>query len=95
MKLGGQIVTFVIAWAVLLLLLGINVLLAYQPIGGLHGFVPIGIAATQAFIIMAIFMKLRGRPSLKWVFAGAGFFWLMILLGLSSTDYMTRAAWPL
>jgi cytochrome c oxidase subunit 4 len=89
------VATLLTAWAVLVALLGINVLLAYLPIGGAHDFVPIGIAVTQAFIIMTIFMKLRGRPSLKWIFAGAGFFWLMILLGLSSTDYVTRAAWPL
>lgn len=87
--------TLLVAWAVLVALLGINVLLAYLPIGTAHDFVPIAIAVTQAFIIMTIFMKLRGRPSLKWIFAGAGFFWLMILLGLSSTDYVTRAAWPL
>ena len=86
--------TLLIAWAVLVALLGINVLLAYLPIGGAHDFVPIGIAVTQAFIIMTIFMKLRGRPSLKWIFAGAGFFWLVFLFGLSTVDYATRTGFP-
>jgi hypothetical protein len=32
--------------------------------------------------------------SLKWVFAGAGFFWLLFLYGLSMTDYADRQGWP-
>ncbi|MBV9523438.1 MAG: cytochrome C oxidase subunit IV family protein [Alphaproteobacteria bacterium] len=91
----SPIFTFLVAWLVLVLLLGVSLLLAYLPLGAAHTFLPLAIALTQAFIIMAIFMKLRGRPSLKWIFAGAGFFWLAILLGLSTTDYATRAAWPL
>jgi hypothetical protein len=41
-----------------------------------------------------LFMRLRGPPSLKWLFAGAGFFWLLFLYGLSMTDYATRHGWP-
>jgi hypothetical protein len=37
----------------------------------------------------------RGRPSLKWVFAAAGFFWLMFLFGLATVDYATRSGFPL
>ena len=49
-----------------------------------------GIAATQAAIIFVLFMRLKGPPSLKWIFAGGGFFWLLFLYGLSMTDYATR-----
>ena len=52
-----------------------------------------GIAATQAAIVFILFMRLKGPPSLKWVFAGAGFFWLLFLYGLSTTDYATRRGW--
>ena len=38
--------------------------------------------------------KLRGRPSLKWVFAAAGFFWLIFMFGLGSIDYATRSGFP-
>lgn len=95
MRISGQVQTFIVAWGVLLVLLGISVLLAYLPLGPVQPLLHLGIAVTQALIIMAIFMKLRGRPSLKWIFAGAGFFWLMLLLGLGSTDYLTRAGYPL
>ena len=36
----------------------------------------------------------KAQPSLKWLFAGAGFFWLLFLYGLSITDYATRRGWP-
>jgi len=28
--------------------------------------------------------------TLRWVFVGAGFFWLAMLLGLTAADYLTR-----
>ncbi|HEX6843363.1 MAG TPA: hypothetical protein VF113_17645 [Stellaceae bacterium] len=85
---------YVVAWLVLMLLLGLSVLSAYLDIGFFHPIVNFGIAATQAAIIFVMFMRLRGRPSLKWVFAAAGFFWLMFLFGLSAVDYATRTGFP-
>jgi hypothetical protein len=47
-----------------------------------------------AFLGFIVFMRLRGRPSLKWVFAAAGFFWLSFLYGLGIIDYATRSGFP-
>jgi cytochrome c oxidase subunit 4 len=85
---------YLIAWIVLLLLLGLSTLSAFLPLGVFQPIVQFGIAATQAAIIFIVFMRLRGRPSLKWVFAGAGFFWLLFLYGLSMADYATRGGLP-
>jgi cytochrome c oxidase subunit IV len=85
---------YALAWFVLLLLLGLSIFSAYQPIGIFHPIVNFGIAATQAAIIFIVFMRLRGRPSLKWVFAAAGFFWLSFLYGLGIIDYATRSGFP-
>jgi cytochrome c oxidase subunit IV len=85
---------YLIAWAALLLLLGLSVLSAYMNIGIFHAAVNFGIAAIQAAVVFILFMKLRGRASLKWVFAGAGFFWLFVLFFLSATDYFTRQGFP-
>jgi cytochrome c oxidase subunit 4 len=85
---------YVIAWAVLLLLLGLSVGSAYLNIGIFHPVVNFGIAVTQATLVFILFMKLHGQPSLKWVFAGAGFFWLLFLFGLSAADYFTRQGFP-
>jgi cytochrome c oxidase subunit IV len=83
-----------IAWLVLLLLTGISLLSAYLGLGVHAPVIEFGVAATQAAIVFILFMRLEGRPSLKWLFAGAGFFWLFYLYGLSMTDYATRRGWP-
>lgn len=85
---------YVIGWAVLLILLGVSIVSAYLPIGWFHPVVNFGVAGTQTALLFLLFMKLRGRPSLKWVFAGAGFFWLMFLFGLGAVDYFTRSGLP-
>jgi cytochrome c oxidase subunit IV len=86
---------YFVAWLVLILLTGLSLLSAYL---GLRMYAPViqfGIAATQAAIVFIMFMRLKGPPSLKWIFAGAGFFWLSFLYGLSALDYTTRQGWPL
>lgn len=93
---GGhpRALTYVIAWLALLLLTGLSLLSAYLGLGVYAPIIEFGIAATQAAIIFVLFMRLKGRPALKWLFAGAGFFWLLFLYGISMTDYATRRGWP-
>ncbi|HEY1258998.1 MAG TPA: hypothetical protein VGF34_07085 [Stellaceae bacterium] len=94
---GGQrggAVTFAVAWLVLLLLTGLSILSAYLHLAVWAPVVQFGVAATQAAIVFIVFMRLRGPASLKWLFAGAGFFWLLFLYGLSMTDYASRRGWP-
>jgi cytochrome c oxidase subunit 4 len=85
---------YVVGWLVLLVLLGLGIGSAFLRLGAFAPAVQFGIAATQAAIVFIVFMRLRGRPSLKWIFAGAGFLWLLLLYGLSATDYATRAGFP-
>ena len=79
---------------VLLLLAGISMLTAFLGLGVWAPVLQFGIAAIQVAIIAILFMRLKGPPSLKWIFAGTGIFWLMFLFGLSMTDYATRNGWP-
>jgi cytochrome c oxidase subunit IV len=53
-----------------------------------------GISAIQTAILFVLFMRLKGPPSLKRVFAISGFVWLLFLYGLSATDYADRRGWP-
>lgn len=78
------------AWLALLLLLALTVTLAYLPLGAFNAVVALMIAATKAAIVAAIFMELRHRELRTFVFAGAGLFWLGILLWLGSMDFLTR-----
>jgi cytochrome c oxidase subunit 4 len=85
---------YFVAWLVLLLLTGLSLLSAYLGLGKYAPVIQFGIAATQVAIVFILFMRLKGPPSLKWIFAGAGFFWLSFLYGLSMADYATRQGWP-
>jgi cytochrome c oxidase subunit IV len=85
---------FVIAWLVLVLLTGISIWTAFLALGVYAPVIQFGIAATQVAILFVLFMRLKGPPSLKWVFAGSGFFWLLFLYALSMTDYASRRGWP-
>ena len=85
---------FLIAWAALILLTGLSLWTAFLGLGVLAPVIEYGTAAIEAAIVFILFMRLKGPPSLKWLFAGAGFLWLSFLYGLSMTDYATRHAWP-
>jgi cytochrome c oxidase subunit IV len=85
---------FVIAWIVLLALAGISIWVAFLGLGIWAPMINFGVSAIQTAIIFIVFMRLKGSPSLKWVFAVTGFVWLLFLYGLSMTDYSNRRGWP-
>ncbi len=85
---------FVIALLALLALAALSLWSALWGIGQWGVMIQFGLAATQAAVVFILFMRLKGPPSLKWVFAFSGFFWLLFLYGLSMTDYSNRRGWP-
>ena len=52
------------------------------------------IAAAKATLVVVYFMHLRYSGRLTWVFAGAGVFWLLLLVGGTLDDVMTRQRVP-
>ncbi|MGI8525128.1 MAG: cytochrome C oxidase subunit IV family protein [Pseudolabrys sp.] len=84
----------IMSWAALLGLLALTVFGAYLPIGKFNTVLALVIATTKALVVAAIFMELRERKPLTFAFAGAGFFWLAILLWLALADYVTRPNFP-
>jgi cytochrome c oxidase subunit 4 len=83
-------IDLVICWIALLVLLGLTVALAYRPLASFNFTVAMTIAAIKAGLVASIFMELRRKGGLVRVFAGAGFFWLAILLWLGLMDFLTR-----
>ena len=97
MKTGSErdpAMLFIVAWLVLIVLTAISIWSAFLGLGLYAPVVQFSINATQASLVFVLFMRLKGPPSLKWIFAGSGFFWLTFLYGLSFTDYATRRGWP-
>lgn len=85
---------FVVAWLVMLVLGGVSLGIAFLGLGSVAPIIQFGVAALQAAVVFVLFMRLKGPPSLRWVFAFGGFFWLLFLFGLGMTDYTTRTGWP-
>ena len=63
--------------------------------GNLNTAVAMVIAACKALLVILFFMHVRYSSRLTWVFVGAGFFWLMILLALTLADVLSRRWLPL
>lgn len=78
------------AWFALLALLALTVGLAYVPLGPFNTVVALTIGIVKAAVVGAFFMELRQRGPRTLIFAGAGFFWLGILLWLGLMDFLTR-----
>jgi cytochrome c oxidase subunit IV len=68
----------------------ITVWVAFFDLGPFNNVVMLGIACTKALLVVLYFMHVRWSTRLTWVFAGAGFFWLLILFSLTMADYMSR-----
>lgn len=85
-----------IVWAALALfaLLAMTLGFSFVPLGSMNLVIALTIAWTKGLIVAFVFMQLARGPSLKWLFAGTGFFWLMFLFGLTMIDYVTRNGWP-
>ena len=69
---------------------GLTVLAAENDLGALNNVVMIAIAGTKALLVILFFMHVRWSTRLTWVVAGSGFFWLLILFGITMADYMSR-----
>ena len=77
-------------WIGLMLLLALTTGLAFAPLGSATLFVSLTIAAAKALLVLLLFMELRVGNALVRTFAAAGFFWLMIMIALTTADYTHR-----
>lgn len=68
----------------------LTVWVAYQDLGLMNTFVAMSIAITKAVLVVLYFMHVRYSDKLIWVFASAGFIWLIILFAFTLMDPMTR-----
>lgn len=71
-------------------LTGLTVWAAFQDVGAYNDLVAMSIAVTKVLLVVLYFMHLKYSSKLTWIFAGAGFFWLFILFGLTLSDYLSR-----
>ncbi|MBI3405330.1 MAG: cytochrome C oxidase subunit IV family protein [Acidobacteria bacterium] len=89
---------YVLIFLALLVGTGITVTVAYYDMDVTIGSVTIpfntviamAIAGFKATLVVLYFMHVRYGSRLTWIFVGAGLFWLILLITLTVSDYMTR-----
>ena len=59
-------------------------------LGVLNPVIALAIACTKATLVILFFMHVRYSSKLTKLVVAAGFFWLMLLISLSLSDYLTR-----
>ncbi len=64
--------------------------ISYINLGPLNLPVALTIAIIKMTLVILYFMHVRWSSRLTWVFVGAAFAWLLILLALTLTDYVSR-----
>jgi len=78
-------------WAILMAMTLTTVLVSFVDIGPFNIVVALVIATIKATLVVLFFMHLRYSPKLTMATVVAAMFFLFLLLGLTMTDYLTRA----
>jgi cytochrome c oxidase subunit 4 len=74
----------------LLALLAVTWGFAYLNLGGWNAPISLTVAFAKGLLIALFFMHLRGEKRILHLAAAGGILWLLILIGLALSDYMTR-----
>jgi len=85
---------YVMVFLALIVGTGLTVAAAEVDLGPLNNIVMLLIACAKAAMVVLFFMHVRWSTRLTWVVAASGFFWLLILFGLTMQDYLTRGWVP-
>lgn len=81
---------YLLIFGALMVLTGVTAAVAFVDLGLLNTVVAMTIAVGKGLLVVLFFMHLRYSEKLTWIFAGASFFWLAILLSLTVSDYLSR-----
>jgi cytochrome c oxidase subunit 4 len=82
--------TYFVVYVLLLAGLAATVGAAYVPLGPLNVVVMLVIAFAKAALVALYFMHVRESPPLNWIAIASGLVWLVILFGLTLSDFETR-----
>ena len=84
--------TYVYVFLALLVCTVLTYFAAKADFGLLNNFIAMAIAITKAMLVLYFFMELRHSTRMTVLTAAAGFFWLVLMIGLFLMDYGTRGA---
>ena len=81
-------------WAALLVLLLLTWGLAQLDLHHFNVAAALTIALLKMLLVILVFMHVKYKSPLTWIFVAAGFIWLLIMIDLSLSDYMSRGSVP-
>lgn len=84
--------TYVSIFLALMLLTALTVYVAFMDFGHglLNDLVAMTIAVTKALLVLVIFMHLKYSARLLWLIAGSSVIWMIVMFGLTLSDYKSR-----
>ncbi len=82
-------------FAALMVLLGITVWVAFQPLGAFNIWVAMAIAVIKMTLVILYFMHVKYAYKLVWIVVIGGFVWLIIMLVGTYMDYLSRLWIPI
>ncbi len=87
--------TYVTIWAILTIMTFVTFYVAQIDLGPWNVVVALIIAFFKMMLVVLFFMNVKADSPLTKLFAGAGFFWLILLVGQTLIDYISRSWMPL
>ena len=82
--------TYLAIFAALLVFTALTVWIAEHDFGALNTPLALAIAGFKATLVVLYFMHVKSSSRLTKLFAAAGFFWLLILIGFTLSDFASR-----
>jgi cytochrome c oxidase subunit IV len=86
--------TYVIIFLALIVLTWVTTAIAFVDLGPFNVYVALTIAVIKATLVVLFFMHVKYNERVTKIYVGAGFFWLLIMIGMVLTDYISRLWLP-
>jgi cytochrome c oxidase subunit 4 len=86
--------TYVLVWVTLTIMTFVTFYVSTIDLGEWNIVVALLIAFFKMMLVILIFMNVKSESPLTKLFAGAGFFWMVLLLGQVAIDYISRNWMP-
>ena len=83
--------TYVVVFVLLLIMTALTYWVATQDFGAMNTPVALGVALFKASLVIIYFMGVRYNTPLTKAVVISGFFWLIILFGMTMSDYVSRS----
>ena len=84
--------TYYLIYAALMVLTATTTGMAYVDLGAFNVYLALTIAVIKGTLVILFFMHVKETAGITPIYVAAGFFWLLIMIVLTVSDYMTRTS---